>query len=141
MRRLALAAAAIAIAASVTAALAVAVTGSSAGTPTTSLKITYWANGTSEPGVRWTLKCNPAGGTLQAPRRACAKLKADGTKLFAPVSPKLYCTQIYGGPQVARVVGKVGPRKISAWFDRTDGCAISRWSKASPWLLPRGGVT
>ena len=139
MRRLALAVAAIAVAAAVTAALAVAVTGSSGGTPTTSLKITYWSNGTSGASVKWTLKCNPAGGTLHAPRKACAKLKAGGAKLFAPLPPNLFCTQIYGGPEVARVVGKLGPRKISAWFDRTNGCGISRWNKVSPWLLPAGG--
>jgi subtilisin inhibitor-like len=141
MRKLAVATVAIAVAAAATAALAVAVTGSSGGTPTTSLTITYWSNGASGSSAKWTLKCNPAGGTLRAPSRACAKLRASSTKLFAPVSPKLVCTQIYGGPEVARVVGKLRGVRVAATFDRTDGCGISRWSKVSPWLLPRGGVT
>ena len=90
--------------------------------------------------MKWTLRCRPAGGTLPRRVRACAKLKAGGAKLFAPLSREAVCTQIYGGPQVARVTGKVGAKRISATFSRTDGCQIDRWSKVSPWLLPPGGA-
>jgi hypothetical protein len=72
--------------------------------------------------------------------RACAKLKAGGAKLFAPLHGEAVCTQIYGGPQVARVTGKIGAKRISATFSRTDGCQIARWNGVSPWLLPPGGV-
>ena len=51
------------------------------------------------------------------------------------------CTQIYGGPQMARVVGTIAGRRVWATFNRTDGCQISRWERLSPWLLPAGGVT
>jgi hypothetical protein len=49
------------------------------------------------------------------------------------------CTQIYGGPQVARVTGRIDGRRVWATLGRTDGCEISRWDRLSPWLLPAGG--
>ena len=45
----------------------------------TSLRITYWedsANASSS--VTWTLRCDPARGTLARPARACARLAAGG---------------------------------------------------------------
>jgi hypothetical protein len=108
----------------------------------TSLRITYWDDGTvATPTEVWTLRCNPARGTLPHPARACRKLKAGGPKLFAPLPPSTVCTQIYGGPQKARVVGTVSGKRVHATFTRTDGCQIARWSALSPWLLPPGGVT
>lgn len=108
----------------------------------TSLKITYWGNGIdrSEP-VAWTLRCGPPRGTLARPAVACRRLATAGTKLFAPVPSGVACTQIYGGPQVARVVGVVSGKRVFATFSRQDGCRIARWNKLSPWLLPPGGVT
>ena len=53
----------------------------------------------------------------------------------------MVCTEIYGGPQKARVVGTVAGRRIWATFTRTNGCEIERWSRISPWLVPAGGVT
>jgi Subtilisin inhibitor-like len=139
MGRLAAAVVAVAVIASVTA-LAVAVAGSRGSAAKSSLTITYWANGTSSKSVKWTLRCGPVSGTLPRRVRACAKLKAGGAKLFAPLSGEAVCTAIWGGPQVARVSGKLGTRKIAATFSRTDGCQIDRWSKVSPWLLPPGGA-
>jgi hypothetical protein len=46
------------------------------------------------------------------------------------------CTQIYGGPQRARITGRIGARTIDRRFKRTDGCAIGDWQYAVP-LLPR----
>ena len=82
-------------------------------------------------------------GTRHPPRPAvaCRRLAAGGPKLFAPLPPNVVCTQIYGGPQKARVVGTVAGRRVRATFTRTDGCQISRWQALSPWLLPPGGVT
>ncbi|HKX47972.1 MAG TPA: SSI family serine proteinase inhibitor [Gaiellaceae bacterium] len=108
----------------------------------TSLRIAYWEDGTgSRPDAVWTLRCRPARGTLARPARACAQLAAGGRALFAPVSPKDVCTQIYGGPQRARVTGVLDGRRVWATFSRSNGCHIARWAKVSPWLLPPGGVT
>jgi Subtilisin inhibitor-like len=117
--------------------------GSEAGTrQVTSLTVTYWPHG-REGGdrERWTLRCNPARGTLANPGRACRRLAAGGTKLFTPVPRDVVCTQIYGGPQVARVTGTVAGRRISTTFNRSDGCEVGRWDGLSAWLLPPGGVT
>jgi hypothetical protein len=106
----------------------------------TSLTISYWAEGPStSPRVRWTLRCNPARGTLARPRVACRKLAAGGRRLFDGVPKNVACTQIYGGPQVARVVGVVRGVRVQAVLNRTDGCQIARWDRLSSWLLPAGG--
>jgi hypothetical protein len=119
------------------------VAGGSAGTAAkASLTITYWENGIgSGERVRWTLRCEPTGGTLPRAANACRRLAAGGARLFAPVPFDAICTEIYGGPQVARVVGTLAGRPVWASFNRTNGCNISRWARFSPWLLPPGGVT
>jgi hypothetical protein len=108
---------------------------------TTSLRIAYWEGPGGSPDVVWTLRCDPVGGTLSRRGVACRKLAAGGAKLFAPVSPDAVCTQIYGGPQRARVVGVLAGKRIWSTFARTNGCEITRWQRVSPWLLPPGGVT
>jgi hypothetical protein len=108
----------------------------------TSLRVTYWPDA-AKPGVSssWTLRCNPASGSLPRPARACARLLAGGAKLFAPTPKNLPCTDIYGGPQRARVAGTVLSRRVAATVMRTNGCEIARWQRISPWLVPPGGVT
>ena len=108
----------------------------------TSLRITYWedsANASSS--VTWTLRCDPARGTFSRPARACARLAAVGMKPFAPLPKNVVCTEIYGGPQRARIVGVVGGKHVWSTFTRADGCQIDRWQRISPWLVPPGGVT
>jgi hypothetical protein len=65
---------------------------------------------------------------------------AGGTALFAPVPKNVACTEIYGGPQTARVIGAVKGNRVWASLSRTNGCEISRWDRLSPWLLPTGGA-
>ena len=108
----------------------------------TSLRVTYWEDG-SRPAesVTWTLRCNPPRGSLSRPAVACKRLAAGGLKLFAPLPKDIVCTEIYGGPQRARIVGTLAGKRIWATFRRTNGCEIERWSRISPWLVPPGGVT
>ena len=115
----------------------------SAGTSATgtALTVAYWDDGAKRADrVQWTLRCNPPRGTLGRAATACKRLATGGIKFFAPVSRGVGCTQIYGGPQVARVIGSVKGNRVWASFSRTDGCQISRWDRVSPWLLPAGGV-
>ena len=107
----------------------------------TSLRISFWEDGSGTPDSVWTLHCSPADGSLTQPARACKKLAAGGVKLFAPVPPTVVCTEIYGGPQRARIVGTVAGKRVWTTFTRANGCEISRWVRVSPWLLPPGGVT
>lgn len=112
-------------------------------TPTgTSVRITYWEDSASDASrVTWTLRCDPTRGTLPRAARACARLATSGPKLFKPLPPNAVCTEIYGGPQKARVVGVVDGKRVWSTFTRTDGCQIGRWQRISPWLVPPGGVT
>ena len=126
----------------VTCAVLVACSTASGSMTGTSLRIAYWGDGTgTKPDRVWTLRCDPTAGSLQRPTLACQRLSAGGMKLFAPISPKVACTEIYGGPQRARVTGVVEGKRVWATFSRTNGCHIERWAKVSPWLLPPGGVT
>jgi hypothetical protein len=111
-------------------------------TSETSLRIAFWEDATgAKPDAVWTLRCGPAGGSLRRPALACTRLATGGIRLFAPISPKVACTQIYGGPQRARVTGLLDGKRIWATFTRTNGCEIARWAKLSPWLLPPGGAS
>ena len=87
-------------------------------------------------------------GALQPGRRDLATSRtgvraavSGGAKLFASLPQDTVCTEIYGGPQKARVVGTVNGQRVRAMFTRTNGCEISRWQRISPWLLPAGGVS
>jgi len=124
------------------AALAASAPGSAGTAATTAFTVTFWEDGVGTAArVTWTLRCNPARGTLPRPGVACRRLAEGGPQLFAPLPKDIVCTEIYGGPQVARVVGFVQGKRIWATFSRVNGCHISRWDRLSPWLLPRGGVT
>jgi len=122
-------------------AVTAATTASAATTATTALRVTYWDH-VAKPSesITWTLRCNPARGSLPRPARACARLAAGGARLFARLPRNIVCTEIYGGPQRARVVGTVNGRRIFATFARSNGCEIDRWQRISPWLVPAGGV-
>jgi Subtilisin inhibitor-like len=108
----------------------------------TALRITYWEDSAAPTKtVTWTLRCGPVAGSLPRPTRACRHLAQGGVELFAPTPKNLACTEIYGGPQRARVVGTVKGKRIWATFTRSNGCEIFRWQRISPWLVPPGGVT
>jgi Subtilisin inhibitor-like len=107
-----------------------------------SLTITFWADEQLPLEFeRWTLRCNPRGGSLPTRRVACRRLADMTPSAFAPVPADAVCTQIYGGPQKAVVKGTFGSRRIWASFRRRNGCEIDRWQRFSPWLLPAGGVS
>jgi hypothetical protein len=93
------------------------------------LRITIWPDGLDGASHSWTLRCGPVGGTLPNAAAACRKL-APPADPFKPTPPDVACTQVYGGPDVARVVGRVHGRRIWTTFRRRDGCEIARWSRA-----------
>lgn len=94
----------------------------------TDLTITVWPQGEGGPSHEWTLSCDPAAGTLPDAAEACSRLTAE---MLAPLPPDTICTQIYGGPQTARVQGTFEGSEVDAEFGRSNGCEIHRWDVAS----------
>ncbi len=108
-------------------------------TAVTALTITVWPQGLDGPSDRWTLRCGPTGGTLPARVAACRKLSSLSAP-FTPIGKDRVCTEIYGGPGVARVTGWFRGRKLWVEFRRRNGCEIDRWERVRP-LLPRAANT
>lgn len=78
--------------------------------------------------------------TLPDAEAACADVAELGAEFFiAERDPDLACTQQYGGPQTAHVLGTVDGEAVDTEFSRTDGCEISRWDAVQSLLGP-GGV-
>jgi len=68
--------------------------------------------------------------------RACRHARRIAVFLSRPEARRRACTQIYGGPERARVIGRIGPRRIDRRLDRTDGCRIADYDRVVP-LVPR----
>lgn len=62
----------------------------------------------------------------------CAWLDGAAETIFDPPPADQACTEIYGGPEVARVTGMIDGDKVDATFSRTNGCEIARWDAAMP---------
>jgi hypothetical protein len=103
----------------------------------TSLTITVWPQGKAGPSSTWTLGCNPPAGTLPSPAAGCSAL-ARHPGALKPVPGRQACTMIYGGPQVAFVVGTFWGHRIRSRFNRANGCEIGRWDKLKA-LFPAAG--
>jgi hypothetical protein len=100
--------------------------GERGGAPTVDLVISV----TTPQGNRETrLQCDADGGS-----RRCdiARRLAD---FLAEEPPRdRVCTEIYGGPETARVRGTIGERRIDRRFSKTNGCEIADWERAEPLL-------
>ena len=53
---------------------------------------------------------------------------------WEPVRPRQVCTDIFGGPETARVMGTLAGAHLTARFSRQNGCEIARWQLAAPLL-------
>ncbi len=95
----------------------------------TSLSVTYRESPSSGT-QKWTLKCNPAGGTMKNAKMACVKL-AQVTSPFAKPSNSEMCAQIYESAEVATVSGTWNGKKVYARFSKSDGCEQKRWKYLS----------
>ena len=103
----------------------------------TDLRITV-DNGSGQ--VRtWMLTCDDAGGDHPDPQAACDAL-ARMDAPFGPLPKDQLCTEIYGGPQTAKVEGVYRGVPTLAEFRRTNGCEISRWDAYLAVLVERGGT-
>jgi hypothetical protein len=96
----------------------------------------------SSPARRARVRCAPPAreltGFLRArgEDRVCAEARALGRFLAAAPARDRVCASIYGGPETARVAGRIGSRRVARSFARTNGCEIADWDRARA-LLPR----
>ena len=108
---------------------------STAGDGASALSVELWPAGEGQgTAVTATLTCDPAGGDLPDPAAACAALAA-GADALAPVPADAVCTELYGGPEEARITGTLDGEPVDASLSRANGCEIDRWERLRP-LLP-----
>lgn len=122
-------------------AVAVAVGASGAATSgPTALHVVLFEDGYEpETRVSYTLRCDPVRGTHPRRTAACRELRRLGISTLLPVPPQKACTEIYGGPQIAYVIGVVDGRRVWAKLRRDNGCQIDRWER-NWFLVPTGTV-
>ncbi len=100
----------------------------------TDLDITVWPDGKDkgEP-KRYTLSCPEPSGVHPDPEKACEAVYDLNAEDFEPVSPDAICTEIYGGPQQARLEGTFagGDDVVPVALDlsRENGCQIDLWDR------------
>ena len=91
--------------------------------------------GDGTPVQRYTLFCGDAAqGDHPEPAAACARvLRMDAP--FEPLADDRICTELYGGPQTARITGTWQGDEVDVRLSREDGCAIAQWDALVP-LVP-----
>lgn len=85
---------------------------------------------TPTPGAtpkRWTLRCDPTGGTHPHPQAACREL-LDAKNPFAPIPRGIMCPMIVAGPQKATISGTFFGQPVASNFSKA-GCEAARWAK------------
>ena len=103
---------------------------------TTNLTITYWPDGKGKgPQQQFNLSCDPAVGNVADPIAACADLNGSARAALDPTPLSAMCTELYGGPAEATIVGTVDGDVVNARLSRSNGCEIGRWQALSA-LLP-----
>lgn len=72
----------------------------------------------------------------KAPAALCAQAhELTGLLTTQPAQDRM-CTQIYGGPETARVTGTIGGEPVDRRFARTNGCEIADFDAAAGLLRP-----
>jgi len=77
--------------------------------------------------AHYTLRCDPAGGTVTDPAAACARLMR-GASLFGPLPAHVACPMIMGDAGRAIVTGSYLGRPVHETVV-DGGCDLSRWEK------------
>lgn len=109
---------------------------SPAATPDSASQLTITVDDGTGATTRWTLTCDPVGGTHPDPEGACAAV--DGhRKALDPLPAGRACAQVYSGPERAQITGNWRGERISASLSRNDACQTARWNALVP-LVPPG---
>jgi hypothetical protein len=77
--------------------------------------------------AHYTLRCDPAGGTVTNPVSACARLMR-GTSLFGPLPAHVACPMIMANAGRATLTGTYLGRPVHETVV-DGGCDLSRWAK------------
>lgn len=94
--------------------------------------------------VTYTVTCGEGGGTVEPevpgvdPGRACERLADPAVVellVEGPPADRL-CTEVWGGPQVATITGRLGGEPVEAEVSRVNGCEIDTWDRLLAGLLP-----
>ena len=70
--------------------------------------------------------------------QACAQLAQESVQQRLVEGPPegRVCTQVYGGPETAKIVGSIDGRPVDTVIDRTNGCGIGEWDELLSEVLP-----
>ena len=105
-------------------------TGSAAKPAAPAAKVSLTVVVKASPGAtpkRWTLTCEPTGGTHPDAGAACRQLLR-AKNPFAPIPRGIMCPMIAAGPQKATVTGTYFGQHVATTFART-GCEATKWSE------------
>lgn len=134
-----LATAAVAVAAFVAASQTVVTDPAASAAPAVRLEIRYDDGASTRRSASLTCRAsgNRATGYLRRRdvRRLCRVARELRGFLANPPQHEM-CTEQWGGPDRARVTGRIGGDAIDRRLARNDGCEIDDWSRAQP-LLPK----
>jgi hypothetical protein len=107
-------------------------THSSASSRTTSAaKISLSVSFSGSAGIapeHYTLRCEPAGGTVSDPAAACATLMEPGTSLFGPMPVQMACPMVMASARRVTVAGTYLGRPVHQVVV-DGGCDLSRWAE------------
>ncbi len=76
---------------------------------------------------RWTLRCDPVGGTHPNPAAACHAL-LHAKRPFAPLPDHVMCPMIVAGSKTATISGTWFGKHVDSHFNQR-GCGNLRWAK------------
>jgi hypothetical protein len=83
----------------------------------------------------WMLTCvGFVEGSHPSAQAACDHL-AGMEQPFAPLPDDVVCSQQYGGPETAHVIGRWGGEPVDLQLSRVDGCRMAQWDALVP-LVP-----
>jgi len=98
------------------------------------LAVVVERGGGAEP-ERFTLVCGAEPhGSHPRPQAACEHLNGLTTP-FSPLPKGRACTEVYGGPQTARVDGVWLGEPVHLELSRVNGCRIAQWDRLGPLLV------
>jgi hypothetical protein len=92
-----------------------------------SLSVSFSGSASIAP-EHYTLRCEPAGGTVRDPAAACAKLMKRGVSLFGPMPVQIACPMILASARRVTVTGTYLGRPVHELVV-DGGCDLSRWAE------------